>query len=183
MTLRALFVVILSLAAVPSAGAQQQQRAAPAAPTELGTFGGWRAFSHQDQRGTQCYVLGTPQSSEPRDIQPGTNRRDATNLFITNRPGQNVRNEISIVIGYVFRPNSNATIEVLSQSGTRRFTLFTRERGAWLQNAAEEQQLVQAMRGGRELVVRGTSQRGTNTVDRYALANVSAALDRIGQCR
>jgi hypothetical protein len=154
------------------------------APTLLGEFGAWRAISFQGQGGKQCYALGTPQTSEPRDIQPGTARRGATNLFITHRPGQNVRNEISVVIGYIFRPNSNATIEVVAQGNTRRFTLFTRDQGAWLQNAAEEAQLVQAMRSGRELVVRGTSQRGTNTVDRYPLNGVSAALDRVTQeCR
>lgn len=178
MTVRTLSLIAAFVATIGSAAAQAP---AAATPTALGEFGAWRAFAHQAGAARQCYVLGTPNASEPRDIQPGTARRDATNIFVTRRMGQNVRNEISLVIGYVFRAGSNATVEVVSQAGTRRFTLFTRERGAWLQNAAEEDQVVQAMRGGRELVVRGTSQRGTATVDRYPLAGVAAALDRIAQ--
>lgn len=177
---RYIFAAAAILLSAPVAALAQAQPA----PTLLGEFGAWRAISFQAQGGKQCYALGTPQTSEPRDIQPGTARRGATNVFITHRPGQNVRNEISVVIGYPFRQDSNATIEVVSQGNTRRFTLFTRDQGAWLQNAAEEAQLVQAMRSGRELVVRGTSQRGTNTVDRYPLNGISAALDRVTQeCR
>jgi hypothetical protein len=189
MTLRALSSLVLLLAlaaAAPSAIAQQRPAAATAAPTptKLGDFGNWTAYSVQTGGARQCYVLGTPQASEPRDIQPGTNRRGATNLFITHRPGQNVRNEVSIMIGYVFRANANASIEVVGTQGTRRFPLFTRDQGAWLQNAAEEAQFVEAIRRGREMVVRGTSQRGTATVDRYSLNQIAGALDRIAQdCR
>jgi hypothetical protein len=181
MIARFLPAVLVLLAAEP---ALAQPRAQPPSPTEIGTFGAWRAFRFQGQGGRQCYALGTPRVSTPRDIQPGTDRRGATNVFITYRPGQNVRNEVSVVIGYDFRPNSNATIEVVSARGNRRFSLFTRGQGAWLQNAAEEAQLVTAMRGAREIRILGTSQRGTNTVDTYALEGISAALDRVAQeCR
>jgi hypothetical protein len=190
MTLRALSALALCLVAtspnvaLAQAPAQRPAATATPSPTKLGDFGNWTAYSVQAGGARQCYVLGTPQASEPRDIQPGSNRRGATNLFITHRPGQNVRNEVSIMIGYVFRANANASIEVVGPQGTRRFPLFTREQGAWLQNAAEEAQFVEAVRRGREMVVRGTSQRGTATVDRYSLNQIAGALDRIAQdCR
>lgn len=186
MTLRALLsvVVVITLAAIVPASAQQRPATPAPTPTKLGDFGGWAAYSVQAAGARQCYVLGAPQASEPRDIQPGSNRRGTTNLFITHRPGQNVRNEVSIMIGYVFRANANASIEVIGAQGTRRFPLFTRDQGAWLQNAAEEAQFVEAIRRGREMVVRGTSQRGTATVDRYSLNQIAGALDRITQdCR
>lgn len=184
MTKRLTLLIAALVAVWPVAGQAQQRGAQPTAPTALGDFGAWRAFAFQGPNGKQCYALGTPQSSEPRDIQPGTARRGSTNLFITHRPGQNVRNEISVMIGYAFKANSNATIEVVSSAGTRRFTLFTRDQGAWLQNAAEEAQLVEAMRRGREMRVRGTSQRDTNTTDVYSLNGISQAVDRISQeCR
>lgn len=176
------FAVLLALS--PTVLEAQQRAATPATPTALGEFGSWRAYSVQGPNGKQCYALGTPQSSEPRDIQPGTARRGATNIFITHRPGQNVRNEVSVIIGYAFKANSNATLEVVSAQGTRRFTMFTRDQGAWLQNAAEEAQLIEAMRRGREIRLRGTSQRDTNTTDVYSLNGISQALDRVGQeCR
>lgn len=181
MLARAFLFFAFALASTFPAAAQ---RTAQQGATELGTFGAWRAISFDGQGGKQCYALGTPRQSEPRNIQPGTDRRGATNVFITFRPRQNVRNEISVVIGYDFRANSNATIEVVASRGTRRFSLFTRAQGAWLQNAAEEAQLIEAMRGGRELRVRGTSARGTNTVDTYSLEGITAALDRAQrECR
>jgi hypothetical protein len=188
MIARTLAFLALALAAAAPAVAQQQpaQPARPSQPgvTELGTFNTWRAISAQNQGNRQCYALGTPTRSEPRDIQPGTSRRNATNMFITFRPRQNVRNEISVIIGYDFRAGSNATIEVVASGGTRRFSLFTRGQGAWLQNAAEEAALIEALRRGREFRVRGTSQRGTNTTDIYSLEGISAALDRAAQeCR
>jgi hypothetical protein len=180
---RALVFVAVALATVTAAEAQQP-RTAQQGVTELGTFNAWRAIAFEGQGGKQCYALGTPRASEPRAIQPGTDRRGATNVFITFRPRQNVRNEVSVVIGYDFRPNSNATIEVVAARGTRRFSLFTRAQGAWLQNAAEEAQLIEALRAGREFRVRGTSARGTNTVDTYSLEGISAALDRAQrECR
>lgn len=183
MIARTLALLALALAAAAPAAAQQQP-ARPAQPTELGTFNTWRAISAQSQGNRQCYALGTPTRSEPRDIQPGSSRRNATNIFISFRPRQNVRNEVSVMIGYDFRPGSNATIEVVVGRATRRFSLFTRGQGAWLQNAAEEAQLVEALRSGREFRVRGTSQRGTNTTDTYSLEGISAALDRAAQeCR
>lgn len=178
------FLLLACVAIATPALAQTQRPQTPSAtvaPVELGRFGSWVAYSFQGAGGRQCYALGSPQSSEPKDIQPGTARRNATNLFVTHRPGQNVRNEVSIVIGYVFKDKSNASVEVVSQGQPRRFSLFTRDQGAWLQNAAEESQFVEALRKGRELKVHGVSQRGTATTDTYALTGIAQALDRIGQ--
>lgn len=156
--------------------------AAPAAsPVELGKFSTWTAYVVASPNNKQCYLVGPPQQSEPKDIQPGSGRRNATNLFIAHRPAQNVRNEFFVTIGYSFKDKANATVEVIGQAGTRRFALFTKDQGAWLLNAAEESQFVDAVRKGREMKVRGTSQRGTNTVDTYALTGIAGALDRINQ--
>jgi hypothetical protein len=57
--------------------------------------------------------------------------------------------------------------------------LATRASTAWLDEDDAARRLIQAMRRGRELEVRGTSSRGTDTVDRYSLHGFSAAHDAI----
>jgi hypothetical protein len=91
-----------------------------------------------------------------------------------------VRNEISIIIGYGFKANSEATVEI----GTNKFAMYTQNDGAWIKNAAEEARMVDVMRKSGELVVKGTSTRGTVSTDRYSLKGLAQALDRTAQeCR
>ena len=93
---------------------------------------------------------------------------------------ENVKNEISVIIGYPFKPESEATVEI----GSNKFTLYTKGDGAWISNAAEEARMVDAMRKGGDLVVSGTSNRGTQSSDRYSLKGLSQALDRAArECR
>lgn len=184
-TIRNVILAALLVAALPAAAQQPAPAQAPQ-PTELRRSGNWIAYSLRSQgsqQPQQCYVVGTPRASEPRGIQPGTDRRGRTYIFIANRPGQNVRNEISIMIGYTFRTNANATVEIQAGNATRRFSLFTRDQGAWIQNAAEEATFVTELRRGRELRVRGTSQRGTATTDVYSLEGIAQVLDSIQNCR
>ena len=174
----------LSLAiSLPARAQGNQQKPVPqaATPVELGKFAAWTAYAFQGPGGKQCYLVGAPQASEPKDRVPGSKARDATNLFIAHRPAQNVRNEVFVSIGYAFKDKANATVEISGQAAIKRFPLFTRDQGAWLLNAAEETQFVEVVRKGKELKVRGTSLRGTNTVDTYALAGISDALARITQ--
>ena len=85
--------------------------------------------------------------------------------------------QFKIIIGYSFRPNSEANVEV----GSAKFPMYTQNDGAWIKNAAEETRLIEAMRKGSDLVVRGTSARGTDTIDRYSLKGLAQALDRAAQ--
>jgi hypothetical protein len=110
-------------------------------------------------------------------MEPQGVRRGDVFLYVTFRPDEGVRNEISVVSGYPYREGSRATVEIGSES----FSLITKEDGAWIENVAEEERLIQAMRAGSTMVVRGTSQRGTDTVDRYSLLGISAALDRVAR--
>jgi hypothetical protein len=101
-------------------------------------------------------------------------------MFVATRPAENVRNEVSIVVGYPFKPNSEATVAI----GSAEFSMYTQQEGAWIKNAAEEARMVEAMRKSGELVVNGVSSRGTQSIDRYSLKGLAQALDRANQeCR
>jgi len=47
--------------------------------------------------------------------------------------------------------------------------MYTQADGAWVKNAAEETRLVEAMRKGQDLTVKGTSAKGTASTDVYSL--------------
>jgi invasion protein IalB len=98
-------------------------------------------------------------------------------MFISSRPGEKVTDEVSIIIGYPFKPNSEATVAV----GNASFALYTQQDGAWIKNAAEETHLIEAMRGGDNAVIKGTSAKGTHSTDVFSLKGLAQALDRSGQ--
>jgi invasion protein IalB len=53
--------------------------------------------------------------------------------------------------------------------------------GAWIKNVAEEARMVDAMRKGADLTVKGTSGRLTQSTDQYSLKGLAQALDKIEQ--
>ena len=62
-----------------------------------------------------------------------------------------------MIIGYPFKANSDATAEI----GPTKFAMYTQNDGAWIKNVADETRMIDAMRKGSELTVKGTSGRGT----------------------
>jgi len=151
---------------------------APAAgggqPTLLGQFGDWGAYSASSGGRPVCYALAKPSAQA---TNPPNRPRDPAYIFVSTRPAENVRNEISIVIGYPFKPGSEATADI----GSAKYVMYTQADGAWIKNAAEEARMVDAMRRGSEMVVGGESGRGTKSTDRYALRGLTQALDRVAQ--
>ena len=153
---------------------QLAQAPGGAQPTLLGTYGDWGAYLGNSGGRKVCFALAKPTSSQ---TNPPNRPRDPAYMFIATRPAENVRNEVSIIIGYGFKPNADASVEI----GSNKFAMYTQNDGAWIKNAAEEARMVDTMRKGGELVVKGTSARGTETTDRYSLKGLGQALDRTAQ--
>jgi invasion protein IalB len=162
---------------VAQAARPQAPAAAPAQPQLLGQYGDWGAYAATPGGRKICFVIAKPASAQ---TTPPNRPRNPVYFFITSRPGENVRNEVSTVVGYTLKPNSDATAEV----GGTTFTMYTQNDGAWIKNVAEEARMVDAMRKGADLVIKGVSGRGTQTTDTYSLKGLAQALDRIAQeCR
>jgi len=155
--------------------------AAPAAPTIggvqptlLGTYGDWGAYTASPNGKKLCFALAKPGKME---TVPANRPRDPAYFFISSRPTEKVKDEVSIIIGYGFKPNSDATIEL----GGATYAMYTQGDGAWIKNAAEEPRLVDAMRKGGDVVIKGVSARGTATADTYSLKGLAQALDKVGE--
>jgi len=143
-------------------------------PTLLGQYGEWGAYTASPGGKKVCFAIAKPTSST---TEPAGRPRNPSYMFISSRPAEKVSNEVSIIIGYPFKPNSDATAEV----GSASFALYTQQDGAWIKNAAEESRMVDAMRAGQTAVVKGVSAKGTKSTDTFSLKGLAQALDRTDQ--
>lgn len=146
-------------------------------PTLLGQFGDWGAYTAAPGGKKVCFALAKPKTSQ---TNPPNRPRDPAYMFISSRPAEKVKDEVSVVIGYGFKTNTDASLEIAGAQ----YAMYTQSDGAWIKNAAEETRLIESMRKAPDLTVKGTSARGTATIDVFSLKGVSQALDRVGQeCR
>src|SRR4029077_14302533 len=143
-------------------------------PTLLGQYGEWGAYTASPGGKKVCFAIAKPTSSQ---TTPPDRPRNPVYIFISSRPAEKVSNEISIIVGYPFKPGTEASAAV----GSTSYALYTQQDGAWIKNAAEEAQMVDAMRAGQSAVVKGVSAKGTQSTDTFSLKGLSQALDRVGQ--
>jgi hypothetical protein len=101
-------------------------------------------------------------------------KRDPAYAFIANRPGENVREEVSIIMGFPVK-EAGARAEVAGSG----FALKAKGANAWIKNQAEEAQFVDALKTGSKLIIRAPSLKGQITIDSYSLAGLSQALERV----
>ncbi|HMK69901.1 MAG TPA: invasion associated locus B family protein [Xanthobacteraceae bacterium] len=163
--------------AAPAAAATAAPAAAVAGgakPTLLGQYGEWGAYTASPGGKKICFAIAKPSSSE---TNPPNRPRNPAYMFVSSRPADKVSNEVSIVIGYTFKPNSEASVEI----GSTSFALSTQQDGAWFKNAAEDAHMVDAMRAGQSAVVKGVSAKGTRTTDTFSLRGITQALERTDQ--
>ena len=155
-------VCILGLIALPAAAQQ---------PKTIGTFDSWEALSFDEGGSLVCYA-----SSEPVRAEGDYAKRGKVYALVTHRPAKKSLGVVTIIAGYAYEAGGDVTAAI----GERTFTLFASGEAAWADDATDPK-LVAAMKGGREMVVRGVSSRGTETTDTYSLAGFSRAYAAIGE--
>jgi hypothetical protein len=148
--------------------------AGDAQPTLLGQYGDWGAYTASPGSNKVCFALAKPKTTK---MEPAGRQRGQSYLFISTRPGEKVKNEVSVIIGYPFKSSSDATAEI----GPAKFAMYTQNDGAWIKNVGEEARMVDAMRKGADVTVKGTSGRGAQSTDQYSLKGLAQALDKIEQ--
>ena len=149
--------------------------AAPAAttaaqPTSLGEFKDWQAFENGTGKSKSCFAITSPKERKPPRLE-----RDPATLFITRRPAEGVRDELSMITGFPMKDGGDATLKV----GRTSFALYTKGSNAWIKNAAQGGAVISAMRKYRDLAFEGASKRGNRMVDRYSLVGMPQALEAI----
>jgi invasion protein IalB len=155
-----------------------QKKPAKPDPTEqavlLGQFGDWGAYKATPGGKKICFALSKPTTAE---IEPAGRKRDPSYAFVSTRPAEKVKDEVSMIVGYPQKPGADASATI----GAANYVMYTQNDGAWVKNAAEEAQLVEAMRKGPGLVVKSVSAHGTKTTDTYSLKGLGQALDKVAE--
>lgn len=167
--MRALTATVAGLAMLLAAAPAFAQSA-----TKIGQHNAWGTYSYQAGNGKVCYVLTVPTDKQPPSLDHGD-----IFFFVSQRPGQQVAYEPQFIASYNFQENSKVTVTV----GNKSFTMFTKGKSAWVENAAEEPQLIAAMRGGADMKVAAKSGRGNPTSYVFSLKGISAALSSIANCK
>ncbi|MGN6571282.1 MAG: invasion associated locus B family protein [Pseudolabrys sp.] len=170
---RSTFVLLATIAFAAPAFAQGKKN-----PTEqavlLGQFGDWGAYKASPGGKKVCFALSKPTSAV---TEPANKKRDPSYAFVSTRPSEKVKNEISVIVGYPQKSGHDASAAV----GPANYVLYTQNDGAWVKNAAEEPKMVEAMRKGHDLVIKSESSSGTKTTDTYSLKGISEALDKVAE--
>ena len=143
----------------------------PAKPVLVGTYGDWGAYSAQGGKAKICYAL-----AQPKSRNPATLKKDAAYIFISNRPAEGVKNEISVIMGV---PLKEGAAEAKAEVGSATFDLVSKGQNAWVKNAADETRFIDAMKKSGKMTVKGTLVKGGTATDSYSLSGLGQALDRV----
>lgn len=141
-------------------------------PQLLSTHGAWDAYVYKENGNKVCYMISRPEKQEG-----DYSKRDDVYALVTHSPAEGSKNVFSYITGYEYKPGSDASVEIDGE----RHILFTQDSNAWAPDAEGDNKLAKAIRAGSNMIVRGTSTRGTETKDTFNLNGSSGAYDRISK--
>jgi invasion protein IalB len=170
MSLRVICVCAATLVAIAGAQAQQRQAArAGGNAFEIARVGAWSVLTTGEGRAKTCFIMTQPAERLPRGLT-----RDPAHIYVTMRQGEATKHEFSVITGYPLKQGAEAQIAI----GGVGFSAVGQNSNIWLKNPAEEPRFIGELRRGSSLTIKGTSQRGNDTTDRYTLTGFGAALER-----
>ncbi len=155
-----------------AAAAHAQQRQAGRATGnafEIARVGAWSVLTTGEGRSKTCFIMTQPAERLPKGLS-----RDPAHIYVTMRQGEATKHEFSVIMGYPLKQGAEGQIAV----GNVGFSAIGHNSSMWLKNPAEEPRFIGELRRGSSLTIKGTSQRGNDTTDRYTLTGFGAALER-----
>ena len=133
---------------------------------EIGKYKDWRTMVIVEPTGTVCFAQSSPVLQAPK-----TNKRDAR-LFVTFRPSEKIKDEISASPGYEFNKNNS----VIATSGKNKIKFDIVQQGfAWIADNKIEKKMVKVMKKGSRIMITGYNQEGSQTIDHYSLLGFTKA--------
>ena len=133
---------------------------------KLGKFKDWESFVLVQGESKVCYAQSIPIVRAPKKI-----KRDPSRLFVTFRPLENIKNEISVTNGYEFKLKA----PVPAKSGKKVYDLFSKGRFAWVVDNEDEAKLILTMKKASRLMITGNSDKGNQTTDHYSMMGFTKA--------
>ena len=132
----------------------------------LGKFKDWESFVLSQEGKKICFAQSIPVIRAPKKL-----KRDPSRLFVSFRPGENIKNEVSVTNGYAFKLKA----PVKAKSGKKTYDLFSKGRFAWLVDAEDETKLIKTMKKASRLMIIGNTNKGEETTDHYSMMGFTKA--------
>ncbi|PZO86670.1 MAG: hypothetical protein DI626_05890 [Micavibrio aeruginosavorus] len=139
---------------------------------EIGTFGAWTAYTFEENGANVCYMASRPAKAEGKYAKRG----DVV-AMITHRPSEGTKNVFSYMAGYGYKKGSDVELSV----DGKKFILFTQNDMAWAADANADSSIIEALKKGNRLTIKGTSARGTATTDTFSLKGSTKAFEEISK--
>ena len=104
-------------------------------------------------------------------MQPKNLNRAESRIFVTFRPTETIRDEVSVTGGYPFKKNIPVDVSIVNSN----FNFSSLEKFAWLPNKDDEIKIIRQMKKKNVAKVIGVSARGNKTIDTYSLLGFTDA--------
>ena len=132
----------------------------------IGKFKDWESFVLSNEGSKICFAQSIPVVRAPKKL-----KREPSRLFVSFRPNENIKNEISVTNGYEFKPKA----PVAAKSGKKSYDLFSKGRFAWVVDNKDEARLIVTMKKASRLMIIGNTDKGDQTTDHYSMMGFTKA--------
>ena len=136
-------------------------------PTSSGTFKDWQVFTATTEQGKICFA-----QSKPNTRSPKTFKREPSKLFVTFRPQENIKDEISVTSGHIYK-----TSTVNEKSGRNKYAFFSKKNFAWIAEEEREKKFIKLMKKASNIMLIANEPKGSQTVDHYSMIGFSKAYE------
>ena len=132
----------------------------------VGKFKDWESFVLSQEGNKVCFAQSIPVVRAPKKL-----KRDSSRLFVSFRPAENIKNEVSVTNGYDFKLKAPVT----AKSGKKSYDLFSKGRFAWVVDNNDETKLIVTMKRASRLMIIGNTDKGDQTTDHYSMMGFTKA--------
>ena len=133
----------------------------------IGKFKDWESFVLLQDGNKTCFAQSIPVVRAPKKL-----KREPSRLFVSFRPEENIKNEISVTNGYEFKQKA----PISAKSGKKTFDLFSKGgRFAWVVDNGDEARLIVTMKKASRIMIIGNSAKGAQTTDHNSMMGFTKA--------
>ena len=134
-------------------------------PRSTGKYKNWESFIAETDKGKICFAQTVPTKRAPAAV-----KRNKSKLFVTFRPSEEIKDEVSLTSGHDYKTSS-----VTARSGKRKYSFFSQKDFAWLLDDQEEKKFIQLMKKATDIIVKARTANGAETTDHYSMMGFTKA--------
>jgi len=153
-----ILIILLSLICSVSYGEENLK--------SIGKFKDWESFTLSQNGNKVCFAQSIPVVRAPKKL-----KREPSRLFVSFRPAENIKNEISVTNGYEFKIKA----PVSAKSGKKSYDLFSKGKFAWVVDDKDEKKLIATMKKASRLMIIGNTNKDDQTTDHYSMMGFTKA--------